>query len=795
MKNFTKQRISEREKYKDDMQWAKDTLDSLLTDAINTEDSSREYTRKLSNYQLYNNILNQADFERECNPFGLEVGQFKDEIQPYNKTYNKIQVLLSKEARAPFDYRVILTNNDGIKSKLDMQNEMMFNSLLQKIEQTMAQMGLQFESQVDTTKLIDPRQVAEVKNLSFLSKKEVTGNRLLKYLVQYESLKDKKNDAFKHGLIAGEEFAYVGSENGLPKITVLNPLGVFFHKSPEQKFVENSLYAGYRTYMTSAEIFDKFPNLSEEDAKRIDHVSMGPNHYGRTDTIGSEMKYFHEDSYYYNQANFPFSGEGSYGKDALNNEYWLVQHAEWRSQKKIGFISYLNEAGEEEMDTVSEKFEIPDFAKTQRDPVTKEKQWVWEAVDNNGQPTTYTYTEGWIEEIWEGTRIGESVYINVGPKENQFRSQDNAHGYLKLGYHGMIYNAMNAPSVSLMDRMKPFQYLYLGIAHRMKKLIAQDKGPIFHFDISMVDPSIGLEKTLYYLTELNIDFYNPLQNAEQPGWSQRGKVTGSSSMSTAQHVINYIRILESIDAQISDVAGVTKPAEGQIVASEAVTNAQSNIAMSALVTEVYFQAHNKVWENILNSLLQTAQYCFKHKSFKKAFILDDMSIETLNITPDSLENADFGVFVSNSPKENQLFETLRNLSQSFIQNDKAKVSDIIRMFRTDSMSELEAIIKTSEQEADAQMQQMQQQQLEAQMQMQQAQQAFELEKQARELETKLRIAEMDTFKFQMDQDKNDNGTPDQFEIEKFKTETKLAERKLDIEEKKAQAAISKTKKS
>lgn len=104
----------------------------------------------------------------------------------------------------------------------------------------------------------------------------------------------------------------------------------------------------------------------------------------------------------------------------------------------------------------------------------------------------------------------------MGPKQYQFRDLDNPYS-VKLGYHGLVYNSMNASSVSLMDRMKPFQYLYFIVMHKLKKLIAQDKGRIFHFDTSMVDPKLGLEKTLYYLTSLNIDFYNPLQNAEQPG--------------------------------------------------------------------------------------------------------------------------------------------------------------------------------------------------------------------------------------------------------------------------------------
>lgn len=153
---------------------------------------------------------------------------------------------------------------------------------------------------------------------------------------------------------------------------------------------------------------------------------------------------------------------------------------------------------------------------------------------------------------------------------------------------------MNATPISPMDRMKPFQYLYFIVMHKLKKLLAQDKGRVFHFDTSMVDPKLGLDKTLYYLTNLNIDFYNPLQNANEPGWSQRGKISGSTDMSVADQVVNYINILAAIDQQISEVSGVNPQREGNIAANEAVTNAQANVQMSAVSTAVYFEAHDKL---------------------------------------------------------------------------------------------------------------------------------------------------------------------------------------------------------
>ena len=78
---YLSQRISEREKLKNDKEWAKRMIDYIaMRHLINSYYETRnpdstvtvhnDYARMLSNYQLYNNVVNQKDFERECNPLG-----------------------------------------------------------------------------------------------------------------------------------------------------------------------------------------------------------------------------------------------------------------------------------------------------------------------------------------------------------------------------------------------------------------------------------------------------------------------------------------------------------------------------------------------------------------------------------------------------------------------------------------------------------------------------------------------------------------------------------------------------
>jgi len=391
--------------------------------------------------------------------------------------------------------------------------------------------------------------------------------------------------------------------------------------------------------------------------------------------------------------------------------------------------------------------------------------------------------------VWEGVRIGSDIYCCIGRKPYQFRSKDNPHK-VKLGYHGVIYSNTNAPAVSMMDRMRPFQHLYFVIMHRLKHLIAQDHAPVFNLDVTQIDPKIGLEKTMYYLNHLNVHFYNPLQNAEKEGAYQRGAPGSTADRSTIAHINNYIQILDAIDAQIADVAGVTKQREGQSVPYESVTNHQQAIVQSTHVTEYYFNLHDKNWEHILNTAVQAAQECWAYKGITRQYVLDDMSLRLLKVDKGELLNADIGVFITNSSKENEIFNRMAPLAEYALNHDKAKLTDIVNMYKAKSVTEMEQYLKDAErtvQEAEERQrqheQQLQQEALRADQEKQEREYSHDKEMAMIERDTELMKKEIDAFKFQQDLDMNNDGIPDPLQVEKLKQDGAIKNRELDLKEK------------
>ena len=104
-----------------------------------------------------------------------------------------------------------------------------------------------------------------------------------------------------------------------------------------------------------------------------------------------------------------------------NNSHYLVTHVVWKSMKKIGFVSYPDEFGDEESGIVDETFKLDDEMKQ----------------------AGYSLEWRWIPEVWHGTKIGDDMFVDIEPMPNQSRSMDNP-SEVKLPYIGRIYNATNS---------------------------------------------------------------------------------------------------------------------------------------------------------------------------------------------------------------------------------------------------------------------------------------------------------------------------------------------------------------
>lgn len=767
-------RISQREKYANKSKWGKDYLD-YISPTASSAGYELDREEMLSNYRLYNNELKHEEFQQWCSPFGIDVGQFDEIILPYNKTSNKINVLLGEELKRNENFKAILTSDKDIKTKnLELRQRIKTHisaEIQKEIAKTLLEQQGADEDQIkavtDEITMYLQSEIDQEKNAGFLSEFETLANRILEYGYLSQDIKKKKNLGFKHALLSSVEAAYIGTENGKVKIEILNPLNLFFKKTPETEYIQDGDYAGIKCYKSRLEILEKYGEKMTKDEREKIKGSSFPGGGGRISADGSlflnesvdnrELNIFASTSEF---TDFDRKHIGSYTTSEYTRDADYVEfiHVEWRTLRKVVFLTTITGIGQETVDVVDEEFPIPPHATKLKDynqfgDMVETYEWVDELT-----ASIHRAEVTWIPRIWEGTRIDGDIYIDVREKPNQPLSIEDPFSRTKLGYFGTVFSATNSRPISVMSRMKPFQMLYFVALNNISKLLSRNQGTLLAVDMAQLpnfEDKYGrtdMELMLYYQSK-GLLFYNSMSNSQgglMP--ANRGGAMDSINASVTVDLLNLTNLCGWLDQQIGEACGVTREREGYMSANTNVTDNQQAISSSANITEIYFYLHNNFWAEVMTYYLDlfrnNAKEFFEMNPNKEEhylqYLLPNSSIQTLRITPSHLTSAELSVFVDFSglaeSYRKQIMETLPLIIQNDMEN-VIVISELIKdSIQGTSPEETHKKLNTLLQQRHERQQQLQEQQQQAQQEQMKMQQQMQQELQQHEIE-KIKLSE------------------------------------------------------
>ncbi len=667
---------------KKDKNWKERSVDYYTNFRYTNGSSLRsDRNRKIINYNLYNGIINPQDMVKICDPMGVTSGTFSDVFMHLDKISQPLHLLLDDESEMPDNSLVYSEAPDDLNRKQTGLKDKIVKLLQDQL------MGEIDPSTIDPNNPPPtPEQVLKAERYSPSDMIESKANRILKILKKRLNTKWKFNQGFKDALIAGEEIYWTGIQNGEPILRQCNPLDVTVVLDDSDVFLDDALAVIEERLLTVPSILDEFGD--QLDAKTIDDlVIYSQGTFGSTLTAGGFSPMFSSDLGNGVTSGVPYmSGvtpTNSYMGNNVNNYAVRVTRVEWMSMKQVGTLTYTDVETGESIDKLVDEIFKPMFKDFKSLYPDAEVEWFW------------------INEAWEGTKIGQSTYLDIQPKRNQRRRMDNPY-YCKLGYSGFIYEARNSKSVSLIDRIKPYQYLYNAISYKVQNIFASDMGKIFLMDLAQIPRSEGIdiEKWMYYLKEMKIGFINSFEEGKK--LSATGKMPTFNQfqavdMSLANSVQMYINYLQYIEQQIYSVSGVNPQRLGAIKADEAVTNVQAATSQSAKITGYLFDAHNEVKRRVYTSLIEVAKLAWRSGKVMQ-YVNDDLGMDILQLDEFEFENSEFSVFVSNLRKDEQIKAKLDQLAQVAMEQSKADLSTIIDTIVNDSPKDIIHILKAKEEE-------------------------------------------------------------------------------------------------
>jgi hypothetical protein len=742
--------------------WAERCVEAGEDLAIFRSNGIRQsYKNKLANYNLANDILDTEDVEKVVNPMGIKGANFPARMQNYPIVNPKIDLLVGEERKRRFDWKVRVGNDDAISDKEQELKQQLFGYIQQQIT------AEAFDEQQAQKEL---QEMQKYHMYEFQDLRERTATHILKYLWSTLSLKEEFARGFEDALIAGEEIYCADIIGGEPILRKVNTLNLHTIRSGESPWIEDSDIIVEDGYHSPGKVIDDFHDyLTPKHVKEIDDGLTSADSDGLI-TIGEKEQSIVLDGLIdTDAAQNGTAGRGFYGEfwDAEGNI--RVTRVLWRSLKKVGTLTYYDqEDGSKQKTMVSETYKVDKEA-------GEEVKWFW------------------IGEWWEGTRIGKDIYVKMQPRELQFRSLGNP-SICNPGYTGVAYNINSSKAKSLMDRMKPYQYLYNVFMYRTELAFAKAKGRIATLDLAQVPDHWSIDKWMHY-AEVNGWAVRDSFKEAKKGVAQ-GKLAGQMNVQSdtinlelGNYIQQHVMMLQFLEQQVGDIAGVSKQRQGQIENRELVGNVERAVSQSSHITEKWFAVHNNVKKKALALLLDTARLAWgKGEDKKIQYVMDDMSTAMLTLDSAKFASAQYDLHISNSSDDAELLQSLKGLAQAGLQNQMIDFTGIMDIYTTPSISDMRRKIQTYEQEKKQEMQKqqeqaerMQQEQLQAQQQALQAEQQHDLAKIDKEYTYKMQIEQMKLegkwSEKMADHDKD--GIPDILEAEKVASAERVKQRELD----------------
>lgn len=733
---------------------------------------------KKINYDLLNGKLHMSDIELVLNPDNIKAGFVPDRIQHYPIMNSKLNVLRGEESRRVFDYRVIVTNPNAISEIENNKKEELLKNLQELIANT-SKSEEEFNQELE--------KLNDYYTYEWQDMREIRGNAILNHYVKEYNIPLLFNNGFMDAATVGEEMYQCDIVGGEPIIERLNPLKVRIFKSGYSNKIEDADMIIIEDYWSPGKVIDTYYDvLSKKDIEYIENI---PDHIGQAsidsmDNIDERFGYVNNhmvgeeistDGFYFDPFNL-FS-------DSISNSllpYDLagnirVLRMYWKSRRRIKKVkSYDPETGEEIYNFYPETYVID---------------------KDNGEEEQILY----INEAWEGTKIGTDIYVNMRPRVIQYNRLSNP-SRCHFGIIGSIYNLNDSRPFSLVDMMKRYNYFYDVIHDRLNKIMARNWGKLLRLDLAKVPKKWDIEKWMYYAKVNGIAVEDSFKEGNIG--SATGKLAGALNNSSSgvidaefgNSIQSQINLLEFIKMEMSEVIGITRQREGQISNRETVGGVERATLQSSHITEWLYVIHDDVKKRVLECFLETAKIAFKGRSKKFPYILSDGSMKIMDVDGDEFAEADYGLVVDNSQGTQELAQKLDMLAQAALQNQTLSFSTIMRLYNSSSLVEKQRLVERDEQAIQERNAQAQQQQLQSQQQMVQLeneQRLVEMQQKEqaniRDNETKIIIAQIQASNKEdgISEPEDDDERADLREkIREFDEKLKLEKEKLSFERKK-----------
>lgn len=622
-------------------EWYAKNLDYFIN---NTIDFKSYYSSLKKLYRIAQGLLDESEYKYVMEPhegFKKENRSYPARVRNYDIISPILNLLRGEKALRPFPYQVFVHNSDAETELKKSQKAAITQAITDQMMYDLAQQGYDVNSPEGPPP--PPADIARKIKQTWSDARAKMGQDGLKFIMDDQEVQDKWREGFYDWCVTDYVFTYKDVIRDNVDYEVVPPYELSYISSKETKFIEDGEAVVRRKRMTVSDIIDRFFDVltpAEIDELEKDQ-RMGSSRYVDL-----------------------YENDTSDKRNTISSNEKDVFHVVFKGMMKIGRLKTSDIYGNELEMEVDE-----DFSPRPGEKIT----WLW------------------VNQVMEGYCIDGRYYKELRPVPFQRGSMDNP-SKCKLPYNGLCFSPKHVRSVSLVEKLIPYQILYNVVKFRLEITMAKNKDKIIPFPIGALPDKEGWDmySSMFYADATGYMFYDETnKNAIQA--MQYTKVLDGSLNQYISFVHEYLR---SIKEEAEEFIGITRHRKGQQMASEGKGAVQQSIFQSSVITEELFASFEEFQRRELQGFLDISKVAWI-KGKRAQFVGDDMKVHFLNVDPEVYAEAEFGVFVRTSKKEQERLESLRGMAQAFAQNQMrpSMVADIINadnfMELREKLSELE----------------------------------------------------------------------------------------------------------
>lgn len=662
-----------------DEDWAKSCIDYCVYTYDNFRVQQLNKINKL--YETYNGVVDNFGLEYINKTYGKEnVTKYID----YRMARPKIDLVQGEWLGRPLNSTVYTINKEAQDSKLsDYEVRLGMLHASKEIDKLRNIVGVNVFDGMPSPE--GNPETGELISDNIKTRNEIVMQTILNDQIKRLDIKTKLSSNFRDVEIAAECYGkpYIDN-NGSVKYREIDPRDGIWEEIERDPFLLQSPYLGERRLMFIHDIVSSF-ELTPEQKKQLNDIS-----YNSSDYINRRQN---------DSRKFYQLIEKKLALEVFTIEWYSFRtfytkvvpdknNPETPFRKSIDEEDYLKNKDSYNKDVVKGKYVIESKVK---------------------------------KIVWEGTRIGNDMYVQMREKKNIIGSIDNPFE-TQLSYTGLLFNTIDGIRVSLQESLVNISRVYNMIMFQINRELAKAKGKVIAYDRAYLPKGKTMKDVLYRMTNDGIYDYNSAEDGNISG--QKVEINGAIreidlGVSASMQVLLGLKM--ELEHTADKLSGVNEERSGNIAASSTATGAQLSQQASRTLTEPMFYMFTRFTENVFSKLVEYSKISWGLlKPDQGAMIIGDDGVKFLRATKD-LANDDYGVYLSDGRKEMDIRKTMRELAMAAVNSGELRIHDVAKFELEETLSGAIEVLDRAWKEVKQMGMQEQQQKQQGEQQMTQAQ--------------------------------------------------------------------------